>query len=586
MTPDAVSAGWAVAGVLLVGSGLGLCVRAKVQVSGGLFVLTGTLFIAVCFPVGILDAPYAGVAAMAALTAAIATYPRAALDLTNVLTLTAVLLGAPVLAWQLGGADGLSAGDVSWIAFALVMVGASQVWWRLETASAEVRGSLLWVLSTSGIALFLIGVVALAGTPAGLAAVVHASVGMIGIAALLGADSTGRLDGRWVASRAAAVSFTVACLFACANLLFAVIEWFSGSAPGVAALAIATVACGALWHPVLKAMQMVSDGALFGIRPDALTAVQRVAVSISDDPVAAVRAIQAGLVLPYAALTLSGQDQIAFGTPTHLRRSFPIRSGDEDVGELVVGIRPGDSALTHDDERVLALALPLLGQTIRARAQAASLQRAREASASAREEERRRLRRDLHDGLGPRLTGIAFTADAAKLASRDDAASPMLDRIRHEAETAINEIREVVYGLRPPALDELGLLAAISLKAEAFPEISIDVETNGLPGLPAAVEVAAYRIVLEALTNVARHSGATQARVRLLTSDGTLTIEIWDNGAVRGEWGLGIGLTSMRERASELGGELRFGSTPTGSVVAADLPLGTSGRAGAEATPA
>jgi two-component system, NarL family, sensor kinase len=174
------------------------------------------------------------------------------------------------------------------------------------------------------------------------------------------------------------------------------------------------------------------------------------------------------------------------------------------------------------------------------------------------------------------LTGIAFTADAASLATANGVTTPMLDRIRQEAETAINEIRELAYGLRPPALDELGLLGAIKVKIDDLHGLPIDVVASDLPALPAAVDVAAYRIVMEALTNVARHSGATRAQVALRVSDDCLTIDISDNGNAGGEWVPGIGLISMRERASELGGSVTFRGTPTGSTVSAELPLGTS----------
>lgn len=571
-----VDVGWAVAGVLFVASGLGLCFRAKAYPSGGLFAFTGTLLIVARFAPGDVDAVHLGVAAMTVLTAAIATYPRFTWDLATVLTLAAVMVGTPVLARQLERADGLSVGDIAWIALALAAVGSSHLWWRLETTPAEVRSSLLWVLSTSGVTLFLIGIVTLAGTPTGLASVVDASLGLIGVSALLGTEGSDTLDGRWLASRAAAWFFSIACVFATATLIFTLIDWRSDSAPGIVSMAIATVVCGILWNPLLKVIQRVSDGVLFGFRPDALTAAQRVAVSIGDDPTAAIRAIQEGLVLPYVALALAGEDQIEVGTPTDHRRIFPIDFNDEHIGDLVVGIRPGDLGLSRDDQRVLTLSLPMLVQTIKARSQAASLQRARTASASAREEERRRLRRDLHDGLGPRLTGIAFTADAARLAAADDASTPMLDRIRHEAELAINEIRELAYGLRPPALDELGLLGALKVRTDALQGLPVHIEASDLPALPAAVEVAAYRIVMEALTNVARHSGATRAEVALRVGDDCLTIDISDNGNTGGEWVPGIGLTSMRERASELGGTVTYRGTPTGSTVTAELPLGTS----------
>lgn len=577
MTSDSIDIGWAVAGALFFASGLGLCVRAKAYVSGGLFACAGAFFIVAGLALTDLDAARTGVAAMAVLTAATATYPRFTVELASALTLAAALLGTPILARQLEDADGLAVGDIAWIAFALTAVGTSQLWWRLEKEPAQTRSALLWVLSTAGVALFLIGIVTLAGTPRGLASVAHASLGLIGVAALLGADRHGTLDGRWLASRAAAWFFAFACVFATATLIFTLLEYGSGSAPGIVFMALATVACGIFWNPLLTVVQRVADGALFGFRPDALTAAQRVAVGIGDDPSAAVRAIQEGLVLPYAALALTGEDQIEVGTPTNHRRIFPIDSDNEHIGDLVVGIRAGDLGLSRDDERVLTLSIPMLVQTIKARSQAASLQRARTASASAREEERRRLRRDLHDGLGPRLTGIAFTADAARLAAGDSVRTPMLDRIRHEAEMAINEIRELAYGLRPPALDELGLLGAITVRADALHGLPIDIEANGLPALPAAVEVAAYRIVMEALTNVVRHSGATRAAVALRAGDDCLAIVVSDNGNAGGGWVPGIGLTSMKERASELGGTVTYSGTPTGSTVTAELPLGTTG---------
>ncbi len=577
MTSDAVTVGWAVAGALLVASGLGLFLRVRAYVSGFLFVTAGGLLVVTGF--ALVPPARAGVGAMVVLAAAIATYPRVSRDIASVLALAAVLLGTPVLARQLAGTDGLRVGDTAWIVSALAAVVLSYLWWRLETSTPATRSALLWVVSTSGVTLFLIGIVTLAGTPTGLAIVAHASLGLIGVAALLGADRHGTLDGRWLASRVAAWFFSMASVFAAATLAFTLIESRSDPAPGIVPMAMAAVVCGILWTPLLRITQRVSDGVLFGFRPDALTAAQRVAVSIGDDPAAAIRAIQEGLVLPYVALALAGEDEIEVGTPTDHRRVVPIDLDDEHIGDLVVGIRPGDLGLSRDDERVLRLSLPMLVQTINARSQASSLQRARVASAAAREEERRRLRRDLHDGLGPRLTGIAFTADAARLAAANDATAPMLDRIREEAETAIDEIRGLVDGLRPPALDELGLLGALKAKTESFQGLPIDVEAGDLPALPAAVEVAAYRIVMESLTNVARHSSAKRATVTLRLDGRQLTLVVSGDGDAGGEWTPGVGLTSMSERASELGGTVTYRGTSTGSTVTAALPFGASGDA-------
>ncbi|GAA3691788.1 hypothetical protein GCM10022204_03880 [Microlunatus aurantiacus] len=573
MTVDTIEVGWAVAGLLFVLSGLGLVLQARRFPAGGLFIASGCLLVVVGFlpPEG---AAYAGVAAMTVLTAAVATYPRFTCDLATALTLAGALIGTPLIAERLGRIDGLDVGDLVWIGLFLATIGLSHLWWRLETASTETRGALLWVLSTGSITLFGIGVVALGGTPTGIASAAYAALGLIGVAALLGTRRHGLLDGRWLASRVAAWVFSIACVFAIATLIYTVVEWRLGKSPGIVSVALITALCGMLWTPLLGVLQRVADGALFGFRPDALTAAQRVAVSIGDDPTVAVRAIQEGLVLPYAALALVGEDDIEVGTPTDRRRVFPIDSDGEHIGQLVVGIRSGDLGLSRDDDRVLTLALPMLVQTIRAQSQAASLQRARAASASAREEERRRLRRDLHDGLGPRLTGIAFTADAARLAAANSATTPMLDRIREEAEMAIDEIRALAYGLRPPALDELGLLGAVQVKIDALHGLPIDIEASDLPPLSAAVEVAAYRIVLEALTNVVRHSGATRAGLVLRVHDDGLEIAVSDDGAGGGEWVPGVGLSSMSERASELGGNVSHHTTPTGSTVTATLPLG------------
>ena len=143
---------------------------------------------------------------------------------------------------------------------------------------------------------------------------------------------------------------------------------------------------------------------------------------------------------------------------------------------------------------------------------------------SAREEERRRLRRDLHDGLGPVLTGVVLNAETAlRLVRADPARSEeLLGELRDRTTGALNDIRRLVYELRPPALDSLGLVGALeeyamvlSRRADGHPSTVSDRRSDATGDLPAAVEVAAYRIVTEALTNVTRHSTATSAVVTL-----------------------------------------------------------------------
>jgi signal transduction histidine kinase len=187
------------------------------------------------------------------------------------------------------------------------------------------------------------------------------------------------------------------------------------------------------------------------------------------------------------------------------------------------------------------------------------LQRSRERLIAAREEERLRLRRDLHDGLGPTLAALVFKIGLIRASAQRDPEKTdrLLRELGGETKGAIDDIRTLVYGLRPPALDELGLVGAVREQAALLSETAefeIAVESPDLPELPPAVEVAAYRIVTEALTNVVRHARATECRVSLQL-DGGLVLEVADDGVGLADGArMGIGLRSMRERAAELGG--------------------------------
>jgi signal transduction histidine kinase len=197
---------------------------------------------------------------------------------------------------------------------------------------------------------------------------------------------------------------------------------------------------------------------------------------------------------------------------------------------------------------------------------------------TAREEERRRLRRDLHDGLGPQLSSQPLLMTSALMLLRQDPgeAEAILNSAITQSQEAISDIRRLVYALRPPALDDLGLIAAIG---ELFTQyrasgITFSIEIpEPLPPLPAAVEVACYRIVQEALTNVVRHAHAHTCVLRLVCRE-QVTIEIIDDGqGLPPAYRHGVGLTSMRERAEELGGRWLIEPRPTGGTcVRAQIP--------------
>lgn len=245
------------------------------------------------------------------------------------------------------------------------------------------------------------------------------------------------------------------------------------------------------------------------------------------------------------------------------------------LGDLAVGVPPGrqfsaaDTELFHDLAKYAAV---LVG----AERLNAQLVRSRAGLVTAREEERRRLRRDLHDGLGPSLAAIVLKLNAAETRPTEGERRALLAETRDEARAAIAEVRRLVDDMRPPAIDEVGLLNAIRQRVGSL-SADLTVEVDGppeMPPLPAAVEVAAFRIASEAVTNAARHAGASRCRVTLELDD-ALAVTVTDNG--RGapvETRTGVGWTSMRERAAELGGSCTI-STPLhgGLVVRAVLPL-------------
>jgi signal transduction histidine kinase len=231
------------------------------------------------------------------------------------------------------------------------------------------------------------------------------------------------------------------------------------------------------------------------------------------------------------------------------------------------------------------MALPI-GVALHAETLSAAVRRSRQEIVAAREEERRRLRRDLHDGLASVLTGVAFQADAVVTLAdghRDDRRRiAVLGEDIHAGVTgALADVRRLINELHPTALHELGLVEAVRRHAQRLTRddpaplaFALPDEVADVGALPAAVEVAAYRILVEALTNVARHARATHAEVEIRRCEADLVVGVQDDGPGGGAtWCAGVGLRSMVERAEELGGSVSAAPTPTGGRVRARLPL-------------
>jgi signal transduction histidine kinase len=357
---------------------------------------------------------------------------------------------------------------------------------------------------------------------------------------------------------------------------------------------LATGLVAVLVQPLRDILQRVINRLMFGERDDPITVLshlgQRLEGTFAPDAVlpSLVETIAQTLKLPYAAIETRADSSpvINYGRPQPEMIRLPLIYQSETIGQLLVAPRAKGEALSPMDRHLLENIAHQAGMAVHAVNLMAELQRSRQRLVTAREEERRRLRRDLHDGLGPNLAGQGLKLAAVKqlLESHPESAEPLLDQVIAQNQATVEEIRRLVYGLRPPALDELGLVAAIrdhvtGMDGKASLQITVKEPAGGLPPLSAAVEVAAYRIVLEALTNVIRHAQANRCVIRFSLDEKdsrhALQIKVQDDGiGLPGTHRAGVGTRSMRERAEEVGGTCVIESEQgRGTRVCVHMPL-------------
>ena len=363
---------------------------------------------------------------------------------------------------------------------------------------------------------------------------------------------------------------------------------------------VATGLAAVMFAPLRDRLQRGVDRLMYGERDDPYAVISRLGHRLESTlaPEAVLPAVagtvKEALKLPYVAIQLKREagfeTAAAAGDPVGRPLDLPLVYRGEPVGRLILEPRAGDETFAPADKLLLgdlahqigvaAHAVRLTDEAIRL---SADLQRSRERLVTTREEERRRLRRDLHDGLGPQLAGLTMTAEAARdLVSTDpERAKDLLGDLTERAQAAVSDVRRLVYALRPPALDALGLLGALRAHADHHNDGGLRVTVEApeeLPTLPAAVEVAAYRIALEAINNAERHAAARTCTVRVALDEAAsaLHVEVADDGRGIGvDRGAGVGLSSMRERAAELGGWCTVEAIASGGTrVRAYLPLG------------
>jgi signal transduction histidine kinase len=357
----------------------------------------------------------------------------------------------------------------------------------------------------------------------------------------------------------------------------------SGPAPSLVAAALVAV----LLVPLRDRLQALVDRVVYGARRDPLGAVRQIGASVSfanNDPLATVVAsVAAALRARYVAIIDSNGDVAAAVGTAASEGAFvhPLAVGGEQLGRLVVGPAAGESALSPADLRLvetLAVPVAVVAHSVRLTEQLAAIH---QRALTATHEERARIRRDLHDGLGPSLSGVALGLEAVESALPDDTATAaeLTSRIRIEVGVAVEEVRRIIEALRPAALDDLGLVAALreraaSVTARSGLTVTVDA-TDPMPPLSPHVEAAVFRIADEALSNVVRHARATRCDVEVRVG-ADIRVSVTDNGIGLPESPRpdGLGLASMRQRATDLGGTVEIGpGSGGGNVVVAHLPL-------------
>ena len=333
-------------------------------------------------------------------------------------------------------------------------------------------------------------------------------------------------------------------------------EWLLAEGVGLGGSLLATAVVAVSFAPARDRLQRWVDRRLYGERHDPVRAMARLGERLRDAPggdvlAGVLQAVCETLRLPSATLRVEdGWRWRPTAGQAHASESIPLEHEGQQVGALLVSPRTGEQTLGVADRRVLEVLAVPVAVALHAVLLSQELQRSRERLVAAREEERRRLRRDLHDGLGPILTAVTLKADAARsvLAATPDRADGLLAELRGDANQAIGDLRRIIYDLRPAPLDELGLLGALGEQVDRFARQGLSVTLQAppaLPVLPAAVEVAAYRIVTEALTNAARHAHASHASVTVSVDDG-FCLDVQDDGTAStangNGWRPGVGL--------------------------------------------
>lgn len=374
----------------------------------------------------------------------------------------------------------------------------------------------------------------------------------------------------------ALLSGAVALAFLAVVTLVGLLSSASGVPVAVAAASVTALTLS----PLRGATQRRVNRIVYGASADPVLVVQSLARSLDasargEGPADAIVATVAGaLGVAYVAVEVgAGRILAAMGEPPATVERLAMTSRGAFVGTLVIGADGTGRSAQH--VRLLEQLVLHAGPAVESQVLAEEVERSRTQIVLGREDERQRIRRDLHDGIGPALAGMGLQLDALVTSAPSQDAKALL-HLRQDLNGTVTEIRRIISGLRPPAIDDLGLVGALRARGEALGgELCIEFDIpDALPELSAAAEVAIYRIVSEALTNTAVHAAASFCRVGVAWDTVSLRVSITDDGrGIPDGCTPGVGLESMRARAVEIGGSLTVGSIqPRGTQVVATIP--------------
>ena len=493
------------------------------------------------------------------------------------------------------------------VVFACILAALAGLVLRTRRASGVARAR-LQLLMFSVVVTVVLGVVALLVHGPASEAIWAVAMAAIPVGVVVAVARHGMLDIGVVLNRTIVYALLTAAVVLGYVAVVAALGLVVSKEIGIVAVALVALVVAAARDRVQRAV----DRALFGDRRDPAAVLDRLGQSAdaARGPIEAldqmVVELRAALRLPLVEVVpdAPGLPVVSTGTEVAGSHSVPITVHGARLGVLRVGNRHRGERLRPEERSVIADTARRAGALLQAATLVAELRESRERIVVAREEERRRLRHDLHDGVGPQLAGLALQLDALgrRLADQPEQAARVAQLRERLADTVV-EVRRVVDGLRPPALDDVGLVEAVREQVSAYVAVGagsvgtgggvgspgadpaggpgtdaagplVTVTAGPLPPLPAATEVAAYRIVTESVANAVRHGAPSRCSVTFSAEGGALVVTVTDDGTgIASDAPAGVGLASMAERAAELGGTLTTATGVDGTTVTARLPL-------------